>query len=197
MPRYRYNLPPANLAEALGLLSVEDLKKLLRLTPEVAKPTRKADLIAALERQLDGDRLRRLWRGLDETQQLAVRETLYWLDSKLDVERFRAKHGVAPYAVNEYGKSTLTPLRLFLYAETRHAYHPESIPPDLAKRLRAFVPPPEEPTLETLDEPPDEIRRQKEGSCRLPKNLPWRRWTSRPTKFDDAAACRLSHDAGQ
>ena len=159
MPRDRYNLPPANLAEALGLLSVEDLKKLLRLTPEVARPTRKADLIAALERQLDGDRLRHLWHGLDETQRLAVRETLYWLDSKLDVERFRAKHGVAPYPVDHYGHCALTPLRLFVYVETRYGYQPESIPPDLAGRLRDFVPPPEEPTLETLDEPPDEIRR--------------------------------------
>lgn len=54
------------LGDALQQCSVDDLKKLAALaSDEKGKPTRKPDLIAFIQRQVESDPLQRFWRKLD------------------------------------------------------------------------------------------------------------------------------------
>ena len=56
-------------------------------------PTRKADMVAAIERQLSDNSLRELWNRLDETQQLAGSEALSTPHSIFHPHAFKAKYG--------------------------------------------------------------------------------------------------------
>ena len=66
----------ATLEETLLAFSVEELKSLARL---VAKhlPPRKAGLVQLLKREMTGAGIKRLWEELDETERLAVSESLH------------------------------------------------------------------------------------------------------------------------
>ncbi len=66
------------LSDALHLPNSEDAQRMMNwLAVPKPRPTRKAEMAAAICQRLAGDPLRRLWSNLDEIQQLAVRETLY------------------------------------------------------------------------------------------------------------------------
>ena len=54
----------ATVAEALARLSMDQLRALVRLLPKARRPSRKAELIAEIERHLAGDLLRALWAPL-------------------------------------------------------------------------------------------------------------------------------------
>ena len=78
MPRSRKtDLKRTTLADALNLMTVDQLKGLVALLPTAAKPTRKLELVSLIEQHLDGERLRELWEQLDDLQQKAVSETMY------------------------------------------------------------------------------------------------------------------------
>ena len=156
---YKTHLHGITLSEALNLLSVVRLKALLDLLSGTSRPTRKAEIIAVLRRRLTGKSLQRLWHELDETQRLAVSETLYGPDGAFAETRFRAKYGVmpafdTPAGRRGYGATRPTLLRLFLYPAHRH--HSESIviPGELQERLRTFVAPPEAPALPAREDLP-------------------------------------------
>ena len=150
------------LSEALNLLTVDQLKRLIDLLPDATRPTRKAEIIAVLRRRLAGKSLKQLWHDLDETQRLAVSETLYGADGEFAETRFRAKYGTLPsfdVTSNRRGHRVGNPtlLRLFLYPAHRYGGGATVIPGDLQERLRAFVVPPEAPALPTREELPESL----------------------------------------
>ena len=132
---------------------------MMALLPKATpQPARKADMVASIESRLSGDFLRKLWARLDEIQQLAVREALDTPHRAFDQHQFKAKYGRLPYG---FGTATdrarASPLHFFLYAPRRHVTQPTIIPPDLAQRLRAFVPPPPETEMPAVQELPQAV----------------------------------------
>jgi hypothetical protein len=132
---------------------------MMALLPIAAPPpTRKADMVAAIESHLAGDRLRKLWEALDEMQQLAVSEALHTSLGVFDRHRFKAKYNGLPVGFGTASKrTTASPLHFFLYAPRRHDTRPTIVPPDLAERLRAFVPPPPAAEMPAVEEPPEAV----------------------------------------
>ncbi len=154
-----FSPPPATVSEALSLLSTDILRPMMALLPKATpQPARKADMVALIESRLSGDFLRKLWARLDEIQQLAVREALDTPHPAFDQHQFKAKYGRLPYG---FGTATdrarASPLHFFLYAPHRHETRPTIIPPDLAQRLRAFVPPPPEAEMPAVQELPQAV----------------------------------------
>lgn len=149
----------ATLAEALNLLTVDELKKRVALLPTDERPTRKADLVALMAQHLDGERLRALWERLDAMQKQAVSETIYAADGMFHAEKFQAKYGSLPHFGTQersWGYSeTPSLLRVFLYSTQRYSRAATVVPHDLQQRLRQFVPTPAAPVLPALDELPE------------------------------------------
>ncbi|MGR9108305.1 MAG: hypothetical protein ACU843_15400 [Gammaproteobacteria bacterium] len=147
------------LSLALDILTGDDLKQLLKLLPADRKPTRKAELIAAVEEHLTGIHLEALWERLDETQRLAVAETIYNTSGNFQARRFGAKYGRLPiFGTKDNPRSYLelpSLLRLFLYRDNRYGDINLTVPEDLAERLRDFVPKPPPPTLPFREELPE------------------------------------------
>ena len=160
MTRTYRTLPQGiTLSEALNLLTVDRLKELIDLLSSTSRPTRKAEIITVLRRHLTGKSLQKLWHELDETQRLAVSETLYGPDGAFAETRFRAKYGAMPVfdtTANRKGYRVTRPtlLRLFLYPAHRYDSGATVIPRELQERLRVFVPPPEAPALPAWEELP-------------------------------------------
>ena len=151
--------PPATIAEALSLLPGDVLRPMMGLLPRARPlPTRKADMVAEIEHHLSGTSLEKLWDKLDGTQRLAVSEALDTPHGVFDQHQFKAKYGKLPFGFDSTPSPTkASPLRFFLYAT--HRYEPPTIvPPDLAQRLRAFVPPPPVAEVVAADELPDTVR---------------------------------------
>ena len=87
----------ATLAEILGNESAGHLRSLLDCLPrERPRPTRKAEMAAAIERRLAGELLNKLWDRLNRYQRHAVGEVLYRTDGAFHPNRFRAKYGALP-----------------------------------------------------------------------------------------------------
>ena len=161
---YASNEPQSipTLAAALQNQTVDNLKKFAALVNDAeTKPARKADLIAFILRhtdselgrlrQVEDDPLQALWRKLDAFQQAAVAETVHGPDSRLDVERFRAKYGRAPdlSKVDLYTyRQPISLLSLFI--------HDGIMPDDLRRRFKSFVPKPEPVRLSPQNEIPAE-----------------------------------------
>ena len=139
---------PSRLAETLEAYRVDDLKGLGKYLV-THLPARKADLVALIqERMTDPQSLRQLWAKLDRMQQLAVAEALYAHEGRFDRARFRAKYGAEPDwgAKSTFGQVT-TPSALGLFI------HNDTIPPDLAAPLKAFVPRPAAASIKTAEAP--------------------------------------------
>ena len=151
------------LAKALAALNNHDLRVMVNwLSVPKPQPTRKADMVAAIESRLGGASLRRLWDGLDELQQLAVGEALHDVEG-FEAKRFEAKYGALPSDFDRRGSSDALPLRLFLHSGGSYVDAAPFIPPDLAERLRAFVPAPPEAALAAEDELPEAVDRRRRG----------------------------------
>ena len=161
-------LPPATISEALSLLNADFLAPLMDLLAIARpRPTRKADMVRVVKGHLAGDRLRKLWARLDDTQQLAVREALYGPLGALDRRQFKAKYGSLPAGLGtSLTRARACLLHLFLYPPYRHATEPTFLPPELAQRLRAFVPPPAAATVAATDDLPDAIGKPGAGTDR-------------------------------
>ena len=117
-------------------------------------------MTAAIESRLAGESLRRLWNGLDQTQQSAVSEVLYDPDGEFHRERFEAKYGTLPAGFGPVGTLEASPLRLFLYPAGRYGAEPFGIPPDPGEspaNIRSAAPPPAEATLAAEDELPQSV----------------------------------------
>lgn len=157
------------LHEALEFRNNEHLQKLLQLLPTKEKATQKAKLVGLIEREMDGENLRRLFEQLDEMQQKAVSETTWDKEGFFHADRFKAKYGGLPvFSVKKdnrnwgdyWGSPTL--LCLFLFNNDRYNY-PWSgriLPRDLQERLQAFVPRPSALKLKSFAELPEFIERE-------------------------------------
>lgn len=164
MPRYQEEEPRIlTISEALELRTVDELKELAGLLPRGNKPARKDDLMNAIERHLSGDSLRTLWNQLDNTQQLAVAETIYSDSPVFQTNRFSAKYGQLPAFKTKDPNRTYheipTPLRFFLYSDNRWRHYVSIVPDELKARLLAFVPKPEPLRLNTAETLPEFIER--------------------------------------
>jgi len=96
MPRQKETPAIPAVHEALDVLTIEQLKPLVALLPTAERPTRKGELVALIEQYLSGKQLRALWEQLDETQKLAVAETIHYEHRVFNAQRFRAKCGALP-----------------------------------------------------------------------------------------------------
>jgi len=163
MKRYHVDGAIPTLKVALfEYMSAEDLKKLVALTKEKV-PARKADLVALIMKHLGGERLRTVWRSLDELQRAALAEVVHSNSTRFPADRFRAKYGRDPNwgPTDEYGyRRSPSALSFFFYANG-------VMPEDLKVRLKAFVPPPVATEIETLAKLPSAYGR------------PFSRWNSR------------------
>jgi hypothetical protein len=149
-----------SLADALSILTVDDLRPRVSLLKSSEEPKRKADFIAVLEKHLEGERLQTLWERLDDLQQKAVSEAIYAPDGVFDRTKFQAKYGELPNFGTETRSgwsSRVTPslLRLFIYSEARYQDTASVVPTELQQRLLKFVPAPAAPALDSLDELPE------------------------------------------
>lgn len=149
MPRGTRELQPELLEEFLYDYTVPILKKLAKLLTSNL-PTRKAEIVAVIQREMeDPDRLRQLWQSLDTLQQAAVAEVVHSPSGHFDAAGFQAKYGGDPDwgQMRRYGQEKPSLLCLFIY-------HNSVIPRDLKKRLKTFVPPPRAVKVNAMDEPP-------------------------------------------
>ncbi len=149
MRRYVDDLGIETLETALFNSRVDRLRQLAALTGEKA-PSRKAEIIDLIIGHLRGDRLRRVWEGLDELQKAAVAEVVHGYSARFDAGQFRAKYGREPDwgKRNTYG-STVAPSPLQFF------FHENVMPDDLRARLEEFVPAPRRAGVTTLDRLPD------------------------------------------
>jgi hypothetical protein len=168
MKRYRVDGGIPTLEVALSEhMSSDDLKRLAALTKEKL-PTRKADLAAVIMRHLDGERLRTVWQCLDELQRAAVAEVVHSSGTQFFADRFRAKYGRDPNwgTADKYGyHRSPSALGFFFFGSS-------VMPADLKIRLKAFVPPPVEVEIKTLDQIP--------AAC----DLPYTHWNAK-TKTEE------------
>ncbi|WP_051648271.1 hypothetical protein [Cupriavidus sp. SK-3] len=145
------------LKEVLARLTNDQLKSLMRWLPDAARAGKKDELVREILRTLSGDGLHALWARLDETQRLAVAETMYATDGLFHETRFQAKYGRLPdFTIKENGRryshyGPPTALGLFLY----HEDGGYSLPVDLCERLRPLVPQPEPIRLNTIGTLPE------------------------------------------
>ncbi len=139
----------------LGMLNVEHLKVMMKwLSPPKPWPTRKAELVEAVESALQGESLRRIWNGLDEFERLAVSEALHGAGG-YDPVRFAAKYGTRPKGHLPLDKRASMPFRLIFHSRDRWGAADDlTIPRDLADRLRSFVEEPPETSLASHDDVP-------------------------------------------
>ena len=150
------------LHEALLALTVDQLRPMMELLPVAnPPPTRKLDIVEAIEGHLAGHRLKNTWDRLDPSQQAAVREAVHG-NGLLNLSQFEAKYGVLPAGVGTLGYRAASPLRLFLYPRDRYGT-PAHVPPDLATRLRAFVEPPPRATVKVIDALPETVSADRGG----------------------------------
>ena len=166
------------LSAALLSLTTDVLRAMRnRLSTPKPRPTRKADMIEAIERRLAGESLRRLWVDLDEIQKFAVSEVLYGVEGGFNPDRFKAKYGALPAGLSPLGSRDCMSLRFFLHSGDRYAGSPMIIPTDLAKGLLAFVPPPAETTLAAEDELPEAVEQRRAAMSRKAKSRPTIEWS--------------------
>ena len=194
------NSPPplqGSLQDTLYGLTVDQLKALLRLLPVAAKPTRKSEIVAAIDGGLTGRSLQETWRRLDEAQRLAVSEALYRPDGRLRMSQFHAKYGAEPTFSGTHDGHDRRPslLGLFLYVDDYGRSGTAVLPRDLQERLRAFVPAPAPPALAAVDDLPNTFdrphRRYSEDEAR-PVRIPLvRRDMERAAQQDLLAVLRL------
>lgn len=106
----RIEMPSDTLEDALSALTVPTLRSMMELLPvPKLRPKLKAGMVDDIRLRLTGKSLRELWERLDETQRLAVTETLSGLGVRFNANRFRAKYGVLPkgFDTGRSGKSSL------------------------------------------------------------------------------------------
>lgn len=138
--------------EILESLTVSDLKPRLALINTADKPTRKADIAAAIRRHMLSPRCRDCWQELDELEQNAVAEAVHRWSGRYRGLEFFAKYGSIPQFfkgrprgyVRNREKPKRTLLGLFFFGGV--------IPDELCALLKEFVPAPASGTVRTVGE---------------------------------------------
>ena len=151
------------LSTALASLATEEIRDMMkRLDVPRPRPTRKAEMAAAVARRLSSAPLRQYWDGLDGIEQMAVRELLYSHEHGIDWNQFVARHEALPKSLVQGHGSLPFPLCCFLYRHgSRYESHTFIVPAEIAQCLLEFVPPPPQVVLAVVDELPATIERQR------------------------------------
>ena len=172
----------ATLEETLLAFSVEELKSLARLVAK-RSPPRKAEIVRLLTREMTGPGIKRFWEELDETERLAVSESLHTWGGSYEGERFLAKYGRSP------AWGTLSPRQRDPKPSSLWLLLPDgSIPEALQPVLQEFVPPPPAHQVETVAEVPEAVAGEEDGEQQLPLST---RQTDGEALHDLAACLRL------
>ena len=148
------------LEELLNVRVVDELKNLARLLTGAKLPTRKAEIIAVIVREMT-EYTRDYWDLLDDLQQKAVAEALYapWFDE----DGFFAKYGENP----DWGKDPAwynrnrepSLLNLFILSDKSYGYagRQKMVPEDLKVILKKFVPQPAPAKLDVETDRPEQV----------------------------------------
>ena len=200
----RVEMPSDTLEDALSALTLPTLRSMMELLPvPKPRPKLKAGMVDAIRLRLTGKSLRQLWERLDETQRLAVTETLTGLGVRFNASRFRVKYGVLPkgFDTESSGKSSL--LHFFLYPPDGYRmFLPTTIPRDLEKKLLEFLSEPAAPALVSVDQVPEVVSRRRRipippGQNRKDdKVLVTRRDMEQAASYDLLAVLRLIDQGG-
>ncbi|MCY3769944.1 MAG: hypothetical protein OXG56_11370 [Gammaproteobacteria bacterium] len=147
--------PSNNLRDYLEMFNVDVLRRMMgQLFISKPRPTRKAEMIAAIASRLTNDDfLRGLWNILGKVEQLVVRDALYDPDGQLGGQRFHARYGVSPPEPSKYGHHP-SPVEFFSVRQSPLC-EPAPVPDDLAERLLTFVPPPPKVELAVEEKLPE------------------------------------------
>ncbi len=161
MSRYDLLDSDSSLRATLDRRNADELKKLLSLLPGVTlKAPRKGELITALEQSLLSDGVVQLWKRLGPLDQSAVAEAVHSDDGTFDAGAFQAKYGALPvFEMEEQNRWSKKPTLLSLFIQPKVAGE-RSVPDDLRKKLRAFVPKPAATKLTTLEQLPERLPRE-------------------------------------
>jgi hypothetical protein len=127
------------LKEVLARHTVDELKSLMRCLPDASPTGKKDDLVSKIHRSLAGAGLHALWNRLDDTQRLAVAETLYAVDGsfiQIGSAQNTDSYLTSPSAKEPGSRYSYyrqpTPLALLLYYQ--EGYY--GVPADLCEQLR-------------------------------------------------------------
>ncbi|ART82621.1 hypothetical protein CBP31_08300 [Oceanisphaera profunda] len=132
--------------DILHLLTVDQLKPRFKSCPAAGTaPTRKAELISAIQVWLSGEGLTLVWNMLSPLEQAAVRISLYCSDGWFDERRFAAEFGTLPAWFTERYDYYRTPaeqykLGWFFYPPGRYQTG-QRIPDWLQERLKSLIAP--------------------------------------------------------
>ncbi len=148
--------PMPTLFEAINKLSVDQIKALIALLPAGRLTGKKPELVDTLYRAYEGDGARVLWERLDELEQAALADAIYYSRGRIDLRRVKAKFGRTPpfSSGREHYTDKPTRIRLFFYYDQDGAY---ALPLDLVERLKTFVPQPERDQVRVLETIPESI----------------------------------------
>lgn len=149
-----------NLHDILWDTTSDNLTYRLKLLGVKPRSVKKADLIDALMAAFAGNGLKTIWASLEDLEKSAVAEACHAPGQVYDETRFKAKYGETPsfcnppntdrnYGRNSWNSNYATFLNVFLYSTKDSSGR--IVPVELAERLRAFVPKPEEPSILTLE----------------------------------------------
>jgi hypothetical protein len=151
------SLHSATLADALERRTISELKPYLALLEPAPLPTRKADLIAAILRHVDGESaVQALLERLESLQRQALAFALHRHDGRFAAQAFAAQHGRLPELdhpedldLQDYQRRPNL-LRLLFGAGSG------AIPADLMRTLRPLLPEPETMQLLPLETLPQD-----------------------------------------
>lgn len=134
--------------DILHLLTVDQLKPRFKSCAAAGTaPSRKAELVKAMQVWLSGSGLELVWQALSPLEQQAVRISLYCCDGWFDERRFAAECGALPTWFTQRFHYYRTPaeqykLGCFFYPAGRYQ-DGQRIPDWLQERLKSLVTPPE------------------------------------------------------
>jgi len=141
------------LYDSLFEMTVDVLKRRLKLIATAKKVTRKDDIVEQISRFVLSEKIKDYWQMLDELDQLAISEAIYYWHGRYYSDRFLAKYNQQPayFLASSYGSKPVTSnsryLGLFFYNQ--------HIPEDLQSLLKKFVQKPEATQIITETELPE------------------------------------------
>ena len=160
-------MQPETLLDALEMNNVDKLKAIydVLVARGGSRPTRKGEIVDAIA-DIFLDNLQGVWGSLSKHEKLVVQEAVHDPLGYLDVGKFVAKHGKAPFRKNtepwNSSRRPATRLELFLHMGERYGRQ-AWVPGDLQRLLQGFVPAPKPAELPFATEIPSTVKLESYG----------------------------------
>ncbi len=160
-------MQPETLLDALEMNNVDKLKAIydVLVARRGSRPTRKGEIVDAIA-NIFLDNVQGVWGSLSKHEKLVVQEAVHDPLGYLDVGKFVAKHGKAPFRKNTEpwysSRRTVTRLELFLHMGERYERQ-AWVPGDLQRLLQGFVPAPKPAELPFATEIPSTVKLESYG----------------------------------